>query len=236
MAIKAVGFDIDGTLYPNLGLYALLAPEAARNLRFLVAFGRVRRELRELTRAPEYRDAAAGLSGPEALDGFRRFQASLAARRLSIGEDEALATIDAIVYRDFVEVFARVRSFPRVDWALATLKASGLKLGALSDLPAARKLELMGLDRHFDAALSSEDTGFLKPSPEPFLELASRLGEKPEDIVYVGNSSRYDVEGARGVGMKTALVSRRKRRGADFVFTDYRALVDWIGDLRGSGA
>jgi putative hydrolase of the HAD superfamily len=49
----------------------------------------------------------------------------------------------------------------------------------------------------------------------------------------VGNSVRYDVSGAKKAGMKAALISpwfrpKRSAGNADFVFTDYRALREYV--------
>ena len=44
--IDAVAFDIDGTLYPNSALYRRMIPFFLTNVRFMLAFGEVRREIR----------------------------------------------------------------------------------------------------------------------------------------------------------------------------------------------
>ncbi|MCK7492986.1 MAG: hypothetical protein MZW92_16895 [Comamonadaceae bacterium] len=69
MAFRAIGFDIDGTLYPSLRLSLALAGFAVRNYRCLKAFGRVRRELRELFRTPGYRASPRGHRGVPPLPG-----------------------------------------------------------------------------------------------------------------------------------------------------------------------
>lgn len=53
--------------------------------------------------------------------------------------------------------------------------------------------------------MSSEESGMLKPAPEPFLDLAARLRLEPAQILYVGNSPSLDIAGAHGVGMDAAL-------------------------------
>jgi putative hydrolase of the HAD superfamily len=91
--------------------------------------------------------------------------------------------------------------------------------------------------------LCSEVIGSLKPDPLPFTELARTMGYSPGEMLYVGNSFRYDVLGAQKTGMKAAWVVsgrkarkfRRTRAGgekrepkADFVFSDYRQLRDYV--------
>jgi putative hydrolase of the HAD superfamily len=84
--------------------------------------------------------------------------------------------------------------------------------------------------------ICSEEVNRLKPDPAPFLELSRRMALPPERILYVGNSVSYDILGAKRQGMKAALVSgplRRRHRGnADFVFSDYRQLREFVLGLK----
>jgi len=227
MAFRAIGFDIDGTLYPSLRLSLALAGFAVRNYRYLKAFGRVRRELRELFRTPGYR-----ASPPAGIEEFHRFQAGLAARLMGIDEETAREGIERFFYQVIPERFDRIRTFPGVRETLVRLKAAGLRLGALSDFPGERKLELMGLGGLFDVVMTSEETGYLKPEPEPVLVLAARLGVEPRDLLYVGNSAAYDVAGAKAAGSGSALIRSfpggRDSGGADFSFRRYGELARWI--------
>jgi putative hydrolase of the HAD superfamily len=56
----------------------------------------------------------------------------------------------------------------------------------------------------------------------------------PERILYVGNSVKYDIIGAKRAGMKAALVcpswlKRCSHNGnADFIFSDYRQLYSFV--------
>jgi putative hydrolase of the HAD superfamily len=98
----------------------------------------------------------------------------------------------------------------------------------------------MGIDSFWDAVLCTEHIGSLKPDSAPFAELAKALGVEPGKILYVGNSFRYDVAGAKKAGMSAALIKRSlfstgagiigKTAGvqADFVFFDYRQLCDYV--------
>jgi putative hydrolase of the HAD superfamily len=141
-----------------------------------------------------------------------------------------------LIYRGWEPLFARIRLFPQVQKTLGALRRAGLKLGLLSDFPPVRKLVLLGLEGFFDAVLSTEETGRLKPDGIPFAALAQSLSLSPTEILYVGNSPRYDIEGARAAGMRAALIRRSPLStgrcsgtgGADFVFKDYRQLQKYV--------
>lgn len=218
MGIKAVGFDLDGTLYPAWQMYAVSADIGIRHPIFLHAFGRVRRALR----------APGALDGIVASGAFRAFQASLVAERLGADRTATAAAIDKIIYTAIEEKFRHIRPFGGAALCLETLRGSGLKLGLLSDLPPLRKMELLGFRGYFDFVLCSEDFGALKPDPRPFSALAARFGLDPDSILYVGNKRRYDIEGARAAGMKTALIGRGKDPLADFTFLRWEDLTRWV--------
>lgn len=143
---------------------------------------------------------------------------------------------ERLIYQDWESLFARIRPFPWVRETLAAFRRGGLKLGLLSDFPPARKISFLGLQGLFDAILSTEETGRLKPDGVPFAALARALSLDPGEILYVGNSPRYDIAGAQAAGMRTALIRRSPLStgrcfgsgGADFVFKDYRQLQKYV--------
>jgi putative hydrolase of the HAD superfamily len=138
--------------------------------------------------------------------------------------ERVAALIDDVVYRGVAELFEGLQPYRGLAAALDELAGSGLRIAALSDLPPLRKLELMGLERRFEPVLCSEDSGSLKPAPEPFRMLCSALGLESAEILYVGNSRAYDLEGARAAGMAVAIVSRLRVPGADLSFADWSEL------------
>ncbi|EKD80562.1 MAG: hypothetical protein ACD_40C00056G0003 [uncultured bacterium] len=69
------------------------------------------------------------------------------------------------------------------------------------------KLKILGLDPSiFDPRIYCYDHGWVKPEPAPFLAVVDALALKPEEVVYVGDRVSVDIEGAKSVGMKTILV------------------------------
>jgi len=224
--IDAIGFDIDGTLYSDRVLFWRLATFAVAKLRLLATFRSVRHELRDLQETREYR-----AEPPASIEEFHRFQAALVARKLRWNEEKAARVVEAHMYGTVYRAFRGLPTFPGVADALGRLKAAGYRLGALSDLPVGGKLADLGVERFFEVACTSEETGFLKPAREPFELLAGRLGVEPGRMLYVGNSIRYDVKGAKAAGMRTALIApsgARGTHGADICARSYAALVDAI--------
>ena len=235
---RAVAFDIDGTLYPSLGLYLKNIGFGLRHFRVLMKFSKVRHDLHALAM-----DKAARPGLPRDLAGFRSLQARLLAESCGMTEAEAAAWVESVMYGELEDFFSTITLFPGVEGALKALSSAGLKLAALSDFPAPNKLRHIGLEGFFEVAMSSEESGILKPAPEPFLDMARRLGVEAADILYVGNSPGLDIAGAHGVGMDAALRGgspikhlirepyaprvKGKERGPEpeLVFSDWKDLV-----------
>ena len=161
---------------------------------------------------------------------FSAFQTSLLAKKLHISEERAKHFIQKTIYSAVENRFIHIK--PRKDLidCLNQLKQDGIRMGLLSDLPPSRKLTYMRLDSFFEIAFCSESTGRLKPDPKPFKVLIEHFGLPPEEILYVGNSCAYDIEGAKCMGMRTALIRSRGSTacGADLVFQKWESLLDWI--------
>jgi putative hydrolase of the HAD superfamily len=231
--IKAVGFDLDGTLYPAWLMYAVSADIGIRHPRLLHAFSRVRKLLRKPGIVGALaQDAALARQTQTASETFKIQQASLVAK--SLGADPVITaqSIDNIVYSAIEKRFSRVKPCPGVTSCLGALRHSGLRLGLLSDLPPAKKIKLLGFEDYFDLVLCSEDFGALKPDPRPFSALSAGLSVEPESILYVGNKREYDIAGAKSIGMKTAFIGRGKDPDADFSFTKWENLTRWILDRK----
>ncbi len=110
---------------------------------------------------------------------------------------------------------ASAKPYPDTMQLLNYLKEKGYLLGLVSDtdrLPGMKRhrIEIQPFKDLFDLTLvSGEETKESKPSPEPFLVAAERLGVRPEESIFVGDKPFADVEGAKNAGMKTVHIHRR---------------------------
>ncbi|TAH46935.1 MAG: HAD family hydrolase [Treponema sp.] len=223
--IDAVAFDIDGTLYPNAGFYPRLLPFLCKNAGFLARFGVVRREIRE------WQNSHPG----EAHVDFFGWQASLYAAHAGCSVEDARSLIHSKIYEGWKPVFARVRPYAYARDAVLAFREAGLRVGLLSDFLPSQKGDVWGIGPLCDVVLGSEETGALKPSPVPFRVLSDALGVPCSRVLYVGNSIASDVNGASGVGMKTACIQSpvasflgMRVPGADISFHSYRQLISIV--------
>ena len=68
-------------------------------------------------------------------------------------------------------------------------------------------------------------TGYLCESIHKRCSLISKMDMDPRAILYVGDSLRKDIEGAKRAGLRTALLSKKEESGsADIVFRDWSEL------------
>ena len=221
--ISAVAFDLDGTLYPNYRLNIRLIPFLLRHWRLMFAFGKARDRIRS-----EQKESPSSFR-----TDFYDYQAQLTAERLNAPQENIGEMLERLVYRGFEHHFLHIKLFPHIRELLEELRAARIKLGLLSDFPPETKLKNLGLADGWDAVLCSEDTGALKPAVRPFVCLAEALGCRADEVLYVGNSYRYDILGARQAGMKAALITGWGKFGkvntdAYFTFNNYRKLRDFV--------
>lgn len=227
MNILAVGFDIDGTLYPSTSLYVRMIPKTIGHFMFLMRYNWLRTQLRD-----EGFLLTHGFARVQCVEDFHRREAETFVRIFGGNLDAVLDTLETTIYQKSEKMFQHIRLFDGTAQLLARLKEANIKTGALSDFPAEKKLEYLSIRQYFDIVMTSEELGRLKPFPDSFLQLADALGTAPANILYVGNSERYDTLGAKRAGMQTALITRFGKKctqsQADFVFRSYTELERYI--------
>ena len=214
MKVKAVAFDIDGTLYPEYKMFITSFILAVRNPIFINNFRVVRKQIREYKK----------------IDNFYKLQAVLLAKRMRITEKKAKQLINNVIYTKWPLVFKYIKPYKGVKNLLLRLKEMKIKIAVLSDLPVEQKLRYLKLDGIWNCAFSSEETGYLKPHPIPFHKLLEKLNSRPHSTLYVGNNYMYDIVGASKLGIKTAHLSRKphKQSIADFTFKYYKDLEKFL--------
>lgn len=92
--------------------------------------------------------------------------------------------------------------------ALETLRASGVRLGVVSNSEGtiAELLETVGIASHFETVVDSAVVGVRKPDPAIFRIALERMGVESASAVYAGDVPEVDVRGARSAGLDAVLV------------------------------
>jgi putative hydrolase of the HAD superfamily len=122
------------------------------------------------------------------------------------------------------------RLFPDALQTLGSIRASGLKLGLITNgslRMQRRKLECVALASAFDTILISDAEGVSKPDVRIFLRALERLEVEPAAAAFVGDNPDVDIAGARAAGMRG--IWRRAPWRSDPVEAD--AVIDQLGDL-----
>lgn len=100
----------------------------------------------------------------------------------------------------------RVLRRPYIKETLDALRAQGMKLGLISNIislsVAPHFLAEYRVLEYMDCIVLSSATGIRKPSAEIFRVAEKKLGLRPEELAYVGDTLSRDVLGARNAGWR----------------------------------
>ncbi len=207
----AVLFDMGYTLIYFEPPQEVIVQETLRSLG-------VERSVQEIAAAVQvvygeyYRDAETA-TFPATEEHDRQVQVWLERRllcQLGLPTDEQTlqtytAAVDAWFSRPGV-----MRPYPEVMAVLAALKAQGYQLGIISNWSwnLRRRAAQVGLDGHFELIWASAYAGCNKPHPDIFRQALAQMGLSPARALYVGDSYRHDVIGARNAGLDAVLLDR----------------------------
>ncbi len=124
----------------------------------------------------------------------------------------------ALTARAIIAAWSDVQNFGLYDDVLPcldALRAAGVRMALLSNALGHGVEEIVAhfaLDDYMAAAVSSVETGAVKPAPRMFSTLFGLLGVSPADAVMVGDSVEDDVKGAVACGCPAILLDRSGRR------------------------
>lgn len=190
--IRAVAFDLDGTLVDTMGDLA-----ASVNL-MLGMLG-----AKEL---PEPRVRALVGNGVETLVQ-RALEESVGSSATHAAQRSSALALFRRIYGQ--QVFKRSTVYPGVEETLRALSNAGITLCCITNKDSAFAeplLQQAGLAQFLSFTLCADRAEDRKPSPNMLLAACSRLGITPAEMLYVGDSS-MDIAAARAAGSPVIAVS-----------------------------
>ena len=203
MNIKAIIFDLDGTLYESRHFPLWLILSDPLHVGMLAAERRCRKQLcdKHFDKASDYYDALFSMMGKGSAERAER------CRRWFYG---TYMPQQVKIIREKFGPRPHLREF------IANLRKQGYRLAVLSDYCfAAKKLAAIGLsEADFDAVRESPALGGLKPRKEVFLNACKALGAAPAETLMIGDKASKD-GGALRAGLRfILLVNSATRRTA----------------------
>lgn len=195
MAVKAVIFDLDGTLYDNSGLILRLVLRSLRHLDLIWAERVARHSL-----------AGKHISGSVYDELFH----NMAELTRSDATRAQKWFFDVYMPLQANTLMLHYHAKPWVISTLKDLKSKGISVACLSDYGAVNeKLKAVGIDPAlFDVVIDAPTAGGVKPCPDAFLNVAKMLGADPVETLVVGDRRDTDGKGAAAAGMHFLQVPR----------------------------
>ncbi|MEM0203812.1 MAG: HAD-IA family hydrolase [Archaeoglobaceae archaeon] len=216
--IKAVIFDLDNTLVDFMGAKMKACEEVSRIARCGSAEELLQYFLRNRSAFESFHSIA------EFLKDRGAFSQELFSRCCEVYEKTKLENL---------RIYSGVRE------VLERLKSMGLKLAIVTDAEngnAIARLRKFGLEKYFDAIVSADMCGKMKPEPDSILLALSMLGVEAREAVIVGDSIRRDILAGKKLGMLTIYAKYGDRNpssdcDADFVAEKATDILDIVCSL-----
>jgi putative hydrolase of the HAD superfamily len=196
-ALKAVLFDVDDTLFDRHRAQIEIVSHIMRDLRDAFA-GFDEGTVVEAFLDSDYVTAAAfGPDFPSELIRQERSEAFL--KILGLGGAYA-DRVTGLYINLYPAIDAPVEGARSVVEKLASRYHLGVVSNGLPDVQY-RKLETLGIRHLFECVVLSGELGVWKPDPRIFWRAMTLLKQRPGECLYVGDSYRADVVGAKRAGM-----------------------------------
>lgn len=120
--------------------------------------------------------------------------------------------------------------YPHMKEMLLQLKSKGLKLALVSNGFGQFQYDnfkALNISHLFDEVLISEWEGLRKPDPAIFIRALSKLGVQADEAVFVGDHPHNDVHASRSAGMRAVW----KRNGDSGELVDADGVIDDLAEL-----
>ena len=202
MKIKAVIFDLDGTLYDNAGLSFLIVLHSICHIRLLWCERKVRKEM-------------AGLCYGDKNSAYNEFF-----RRIALMSGKSQDVIREWYQNQYLPLQAQLlqKHFKAREWVLPTLdklRQKGLLLACYSDYGfISGKLEALGIPvEKFDLIIDAPSAGGFKPCRKSLEKVEALLSVRPDESLVIGDREDTDGAGARAANMQCIILNRQSLKG-----------------------
>ena len=245
MTIKAVTFDFHNTLALCDDWFALEVRELVPAL--LTRLARRNGVAHDPALCEQARQAYRALRAEIAATGLERDAVACTLATLLAVESPVAADLAAEVIDELMrEALASTWPVPGALEAVWYLRRQGIRCAVVSSAVhhdfVAWTIERFGLRDAFVAIVTSASAGYYKSRPEIYTTALDLLGARPDEVAHVGDSYRFDVQGARRAGLRaiwyadTVAAMAHADNEADATVADLATLPQVIATLAGGAA
>lgn len=212
--IRAVVFDLDDTLYPEISYAEDGFRKAAAVLEGLYGVKNAYQKIRTLF-------------DEDRMGVFDRLCSSE-----SLPEKAVEDAVDT--YRNNQP--EKLEFYPKTKDVLQYLRQNGFKTGIITDgrpFSQRAKIRALGAEAYFDAIIVTDEIGreYRKPHPRAFEEMARKLNVRTEEMMYVGDNPQKDFAVKEYLPLKTVQI----RTGGLYQDAEYRNDIvpdEIVADIR----
>lgn len=198
--LKAVVFDVDGTLYNQ------------KKLRKRMLFALLRHYLPRpwqagdvllLSRFRSERERRAGQGVP----GLEEAQYTWCARNGGHTAASVRRVVEHWMHRFPLRYIASC-IYPGTADFFSALRSAGIQVAVYSDYPATEKLNALGLEADVVVSSTDPEVDFLKPDPRGLRLVAERLGVDVKECLFIGDRQELDGACAERAGMPYLILGK----------------------------
>ncbi|HRE41763.1 MAG TPA: HAD family hydrolase [Ignavibacteria bacterium] len=226
--IKAVVFDVDGTLYNQNKLRVHIVAVILKALLKSPV-----KSYKDLKLVSEYRKNHEILRlTPDVINKYET-QIQRTAEKFNLSRDDAFKIIYDWIHIKPLPFIKRTQRNGLLD-LLNWLKSKNIKTGLLSDYPCENKAEVLGIKNLVDLIKSStdEDIDVFKPESKGILKMAELLNVNPKEMIYVGDRYKIDIMGAEKANVIPVLINSKKY-GNKYTIRELSEIKEIVEEING---
>lgn len=206
--VKAVIFDVDGTLYDQRKLRRLMLIEL---LQYYLTHPRYLHELKVIRDFRRERENRAF----ETVVDLENAQYNWVAQASELSPESVRTVVQKWIFNSPLRHLPSCR-YPSVLKLFDILSNRGIATAIFSDYPAEKKLAILRLSPCCIVCSTDRNVGCLKPNPKGLFAVAETLGVSVDHCLFIGDRDEKDGECARRAGMPYLILESNS--GMNYIF------------------
>ena len=199
--VKAVIFDVDGTLYDQQKLRTVMLFEILKYYTLNPWYLKELKILRDFRREREKRTF-------DVIDDLENAQYSWGAYASGVSPEMVRSVVKKWIFSTPLRHISNCRYQGILEF-FDNLHKRGITTAIFSDYPANEKVAALGLSPNCIVCSTDRNVDRLKPDPKGLVVITEKLGVSVEDCIFIGDRDERDGECARRAGMPYMILNKK---------------------------